>query len=205
MNLQKLEEAKKYFLTRYPGGFDDEKMKEIAKKHKPKKMFEMAHEFLTREAFNAPERLLENWVKLVSRSSMVSLFEKPKFRDLCKGLPGPERGLLIKGLEEFLYGNREFGFESMVDLLDHYKLAKWTLVTIAPFYFKPEEEVFVKPTTTKMAINFFELEDLKYKAKPTFSFYENYRKQFLKMKKTVDVTKDNAAFGGFIMITAGER
>lgn len=205
MNLEKIEVAKANFFHQYPNGFNDEKMKDIEKKHKPKKMMEMASEYLRKDAFNKPDILLDNWSKIVSRSSMVSVFEKPKFKDLTKLLNGDEKEILVKSLYEFLHGNREFGFEAMVDFLDHYKLAKWTLVTIAPFYLKPTEEVFVKPTTTKMAINYFELEGLKYKAKPSFSFYEEYRKQFLKMKKLVNVTEDNAAFGGFIMITADNQ
>lgn len=54
-----------------------------------------------------------------------------------------------------------------------------------------------------MAISYFELEDLKYSAKPTYEFYKNYKKEFLKLKKAADVTTDNGAFGGFIMITTG--
>ena len=82
MNTEKLNKAKEHFMILYPNGFEDEKMEEIAKKHKPQKMRRMAEEFFPREAFKRPVELMEHWVKIVSQSSMVSLFEKPKFRDL---------------------------------------------------------------------------------------------------------------------------
>ncbi len=204
MNIQRLKEAKKHFYQLYPQGIADDQMNVIEKKHKPQKMMAMAQEFFQRDAFLNPDTLMENWVKIVSQSSMVSLFEKPKFRDFSKSINGDEKMLLVKGLEEFLYGDREFGFDTMVDILGQYKMAKWTLITIAPFYFKPTEEVFIKPTTTKMAINYFELQGLKYSPKPSFDFYEAYRHQFITMRDRVKITQDNAAFGGFIMISAGE-
>jgi len=203
MNLQKLDLAKRYFLDLYPQGFDDPQMEEIRKKHKPEKMRDMALELFKKEAFQNPDKFLEDLQKLISRSSMVSVFEKPRFRDFTRGLNGDEKEIFTKGMKELLLGDREMGFQILLDILQYYKLGKWTLITICPYYFKPTEEVFIKPTTAKMAIQYFELEDLVYSPKPSFEFYEAYRARIKSMMERVQLTDDFAAFGGFIMITAG--
>ena len=46
------------------------------------------------------------------------------------------------------------------------KLAKWSLITICPVYFRPQQEVFVKPTTVKGVIAHFELDELQYRPQP---------------------------------------
>lgn len=203
MNYRKLDLAKQHFLDLYPLGFADPQMEDIRKKHKPDKMREMALEIFHREAFLYPDTLLENMSKIISRSSMVSVFEKPRFRDFTRGLNSDEKEIFAKGLEEWFYGDREMGFQILLDILQYYKLGKWTLLTICPYYFKPTEEIFIKPTTAKMAINYFELEDLVYSPRPSFEFYEAYRARIKSLMNRVQITDDFAAFGGFIMITAG--
>lgn len=203
MNKEKIEIAKKVFYNAYPLGFEDEKMVEIKKKHRIGKVHQFAIDALKKDSFSNTQNVLDNWVKLINKSSMVSLFEKPKFRDMIKILNPSEKEVIVKGLYEFLYGDLDLGFQLMLEVLEHYKLAKWTLITAAPYYLKPEEEVFIKPTTVKMAIEYFEFDCIKYKPKPTLEFYTEYKKEFLKLKKIVNVTNDNAAFGGFIMIATG--
>lgn len=203
MNYEKIDIAKKIFYEIYTDGFEDEKMEHVKKKHKTCKMHELSCELFTREAFNRTDDLLNSWVKVVGRSSMVSVFDKPKFRDIVKYMALGEKEILVNGLKEFLYGDKAFGFQSMIDILSEYKLAKWTLLTIVPYYLKPQEEVFIKPTTTKNAISFFELDGVKYSPKATYEFYKEYKQRFLELKKEVGVTDDNAAFGGFIMISTG--
>lgn len=204
MNLQKLDLAKQHFLNLYPQGFDDPQMEDIRKKHKPEKMRDMAQDIFHKEAYLNPSKFLEDIQKLVSRSSMVSVFEKPKFRDFSRGLNSDEKEIFAKGMNELLHGDREMGFRILLDILQYYKLGKWTLLTICPYYFKPKEEIFIKPTTAKMAIQYFELEDLVYSPKPSFEFYEAYRARIKSMMERVKLTDDFAAFGGFIMITAGD-
>lgn len=203
MNKEKLEIAKEVFYNIYPNGFNDEKMADIKKKHPIEKMSNMTRELLQIDEFDNPDKVLDNWILIVKRSSMVSVFEKVKLKDLIKVLNPDEKEILANGLKELLFGNKEFGFQSMVDILSFYKLAKWTVLTISSYYLYPEDEVFIKPTTTKAAIAYFELEGVKYSAKPTYEFYLNYKKEFLKLKKAANVTTDNAVFGGFIMITTG--
>jgi len=203
MNLTKLKEAEERFFIEYPGGFSNPSMLEIAKKHKVDKMNKLTQESFAIEQFANPREIAESMVKIVSRSSLISLFEKPKFRDLVSSLTDYEKERLSDGLKEFLYGNQEMGFKLMADLLTEYKLAKWSLMTVCPVYFRPRVEVFVKPTTAKNVIEYFELEGLQYSPKPTYEFYKEFREQINQMKKEVDSSLqfDNAAFTGFLMMT----
>ncbi|MCX7772382.1 MAG: hypothetical protein N2376_04630, partial [Clostridia bacterium] len=141
----------------------------------------------------------------IGQSSLISVFEKPKFRELVQALNEIEKEHLALGLKEFLHGNQEFGFNMMLGVLKQYKLAKWPLLTVCPMYFRPGYEVFIKPTTTKGVISFFELEGPKYSPTPTYSFYTFYREKINQMKKEVDASfqNDNAAFCGFLMMSMG--
>lgn len=203
MNLKKLKQAEQAFFDRYPGGFDNPEMVAIGKKHKMDKMVEFAQEGFARRNFKLPDLIAENMIKVVSRSSMVSLFEKPKFRDFVRALPTKRRDQLAAGMENLLHGEEQLGFESMVEVLRSGKLAKWSLMTICQTYFRPEEEVFIKPTTAKGVIEYFELEGLVYKPAPTWEFYERYRSVINEMKSRVDpsLSPYNAAFSGFLMMT----
>ena len=76
-------------------------------------------------------------------------------------------------------------------------------MTICLYHYRPEKDVFVKPTTTKNVIRQFELEDLEYRPRPSFSFYTRYRDAIHDMKAAVDprLSPNNAAFTGFLMMT----
>ena len=203
MNLEKLQIAQQDFLLAFPEGFQHPKMLEVGKKHKMDKMIEFAQEVFNKPAFNQTDKILENWVKLVSRSSMVSMFEKPRFKEMVNDLSAQEREQLADGLYEFLYGDQQRGFEQQLDILIHYKLAKWSLISIAPAYVSPQKEVFVKPTTAKGVIKYFDLQGVEYKAKPSWAFYQEYRKQILVMSDFVDsgLKPNTAAFCGFLMMS----
>ena len=77
MNLKKLKQAEEAFFNRYPGGFENPEMMEIGKKHKMDKMITFAQEGFVRRNFKLPNLIVDSMIKVVSRSSMVSLFEKP--------------------------------------------------------------------------------------------------------------------------------
>ncbi len=203
MNLEKLKAAEAQFLQLYPMGFDDPEMQKIGKKHKMPQMIEQCQTVFSEHEFNKPHIIVENMVKMISRSSMVSMFEKPKFRDFVKSLPGGDVDRLSEAFFEQLHGNQQQGFEQMLDLLRTQKLAKWSLVSILPNYVYPTREVFVKPTTAKGVIKHFELEDVTYKPQPTWAFYQKYKSQIMDMKQHVDptLTSSNAAFSGFLMMS----
>lgn len=203
MNLEKLKDAEAQFLQLYPLGFEDPEMQIIGKRHKMPQMIEQCQSVFAQPEFNKPHVVVENMVKMISRSSMVSMFEKPKFRDFVKSLSGSDMDRLSEGFFEQLYGNQKQGFEQVLDLLRTQKLARWSLISILPNYVFPNQAVFIKPTTAKGVIAYFELEDLVYKPQPSWEFYLKYQAQIMQMKTHVDptLTSSNAAFSGFLMMS----
>jgi hypothetical protein len=204
MNINRLKTAESNFLHAYPEGFADPVIVEIAKKHKIDKIHKLALDSFAKPQFKHCTRINTAITKLISQSSMVSVFEKVRFRDFMKSVPDYEQDILAAGLKQFLHGDQEIGFQMMTDLLATYKLAKWPLLTACPYYYRPETEVFMKPTTVKGVIDYFELTGLKYSPQPTYLFYRTYRDQVLEMKKLVSNTlgyNDNAAFCGFLMMS----
>jgi hypothetical protein len=207
MNKAKLRDAEERFLMRFPGGFSNPLMLELVKKHKVEKMKKMAQNSFAIEQFENPANIVDSMAKIVSQSSLISLFEKPKFRDLVKVLGYSEKERIALGLQEFLHGDQAVGFEAITGLLQEYKLAKWPLITVYPIYYRPSVEVFIKPTTAKGIIEYFELTGLKYNPLPTFGFYQAFREQIMRMKQEVhpSLQVDNAAFCGFLMMTLENR
>ena len=190
-------------MARYPGGFDHPELQAIAKKHKMASLVEFTQKAFSKKAFRDTGQICDDMVKVVSRSSMVSMFEKPKFRDFVKRLSLNEKQFLADALKKILHGKQQAGLEAMVDLLLTEKLAKWSLVTIIPAYYAPTEEVFVKPTTAKAIIQQLELSSLEYKPRPSWSFYDAYRTVVNEAKQQVNesFSTSNAAFTGFLMMS----
>lgn len=201
MNLKRLKHAEEDFLFQYPGGFENPEMIEIRKKHKLDKMIEMTQDAFVKRNFKLPNLIVENMVKIITRSSLISVFEKPKFRDFVYSLPPDERKRLAKGLEGTLHGDEQRGFETIADVLRNGKLAKWSLMTVCQAYYRPDVEVFVKPTIAKGVIEYFDLSPLHYNPKPTWAFYEQYRTAINEMKTHVEesLARYNIGFTGFLM------
>jgi hypothetical protein len=206
MNLEKLKDAEAYFLELYPKGFDDEALAEIRKRHNTAKIGEQVKEMFAKDNFGMPELICENFSKIVSKATLVSLFEKPKVRDMIKQMSLAQKDMLSIGLYELLYGDKKEGFDELVDILSTYKLAKWSIISLIPYYFYRDKEFFIKPTTTKNVIKYFEIEKVIYKPKPTYEFYIEYKKILEQMKKSIDLKiDDNAAFTGFLMMSMQEE
>lgn len=203
MNKRKLKQAEKIFFKKYPDGFHHPELAAIGKKHKMDKMITMAQQSFIKSRFSKHQQVAADMIKIIARSSMVSMFEKPKFRDFVPTLQESELKQMTNGLKNFLHGNQTKGFNAMVEVLKQGKLAKWSLVTIIPAYFHPDSEVFVKPTTAKGVIDYFELKDITYKPTPTWDFYAKYKEDILTMKALVDesIAPNNAAFCGFLMMS----
>jgi len=206
MNIELLKAAESKFMSQYPGGFDNEEMKVIAKRHRIDKMSALVQEVFAKEKFIFPEQIVENMIKVISRSSMVSLFEKPKFRDYARSLAPIQKEILAQGLYDMLHGNQENGFNQMLGVLVDGKLGKWSLMTIIPVYYYPNREIFVKPTTTKNVIRVFGLEDLIYRPRPSYGFYVKYKAYIEEMKGHVNIfcRPNNPAFTGFLMMVMEE-
>lgn len=202
MNINKLKDVESEFLEIYPEGFEDANFFPTMKKFKPEKHTEFAKEVLAKEKFSNPAQVIDGFFKTVQKSMMVSLFDKLKLKDMITTLNSYEKDMLSIELYEFLYGNKKEGFEGLVEFLAEYQLAKWTIISVIPYTLNREKEYFIKPTTTKNIIKYFELENLEYKPRPSFFFYETYTKTLDKMKKNIDksLRGDNAAFTGFLRV-----
>jgi hypothetical protein len=204
MNYEKLRTAEADFLQRYPGGFFDPEMASIKKKHDIDKLADFTRQSFARSNFNRPEFITESLVKVVSRSSMVSRFEKPRFRDFIQSLNSHEREALAAAFEKRLYGRKKGqGFDEIQGMLSHHKLAKWSVISVVPFYFAPGKEAFVKPTTAKGILKFLEIDDLVYKPTPSWEFYQGYRRLLDEIKATVvpTLSPNYAALTGFMMMS----
>lgn len=202
MNYQKLKDAEASFLQRYPGGFADPGMESVKKKHNVDKLVEFSQQNLSRASFNRPELIAETLVKIVSRSSMVSRFEKPKFRDFINSLNSHEKQALADTMEKRLYGRqKQRGFDEFLGMLSHHKIAKWAVISAVPFYFSPRKEAFVKPTTAKGILSYLEVTDLEYKPTPSWAFYRGYLNLLAEIKREVvpSLSPNNAALTGFLM------
>ncbi len=68
-------------------------------------MVKFAQDCFAPDKFANIEEISDNMIKLVQRSSMVSVFEKPKFKDMVKGMDFGERELLAGSLYELLHGD----------------------------------------------------------------------------------------------------
>ena len=202
MNLVKLKDLESEFLCRYQKGFEDEHFFPTIKKFNPEKLEEFAKDGLKKENFSNPNLLIEGFFKTIQKSVMVSLFDKLKLKDAISSLNFYEKDMLSIEIYELLYGNKKEGFEGLVEFLAQYNLAKWTIISVAPYCLNRHSEYFIKPTTTKMIIKYFELKELIYKPKPSFEFYENYSKALDEMKSNLhdSLTFDNVAFTSFLKV-----
>lgn len=204
MNIRKLKEAEAAFLSRFPEGFKDPDpwMERIRKRHKVDKLVDFTRDNLTDITFSQPHKFTEVLISIITRSSMVSRFEKPPFRRFVDSLDSKDRRKLAEAFRKRLFGRKKReGFEEIVSLFVRFKLARWSLVSAVPFYFSPTKEAFVKPTTAKKIIAYLEMKDLHYHARPDWEFYIGYRKLILDIRKLVDsnLISNNAAITGFLM------
>ena len=202
----KLKQLQGTFLIQYPQGFDDPQMQVITKKHPIAKMTDFAHQHFSPSASGNVHLCAQNMQKIISRSSMISMFEKPKFKSLINVLNEYVKAYLVDSLLEYLHGNQQRGFEGMMQILAMENLAKWSLLTIIPAYFSPQDEVFIKPTTVKNILKHFEITDITYKPTPSWEFYTRYRDLINEAKAQVhpSLSPNNPAFCGFLMMTTKE-
>lgn len=202
MNEDRLLEAQATFLSRYPGGFSDPEMAPIIKRHNVDKLSDFARDNLTPANFNRPEFIADTVLKIVSRSSMVSRFEKPKFRDFIGCLNSQEKEAFAGALEKRLTGRaKKRGFEELVGMMQPHGIAKWSVVSVVPFHMAPQKEAFVKPTTAKGIIANLEVSGLEYRPQPTWEFYQAYQRLLRDIRRIVSpvLAPNNAALTGFLM------
>lgn len=190
------------FLEVHPEGLQGEEFDEIRKKHKTGRLHAYLLDAFEKENFSMIEPIIADMVKIIQRASMVSLFEKPKFRDYVNALSTEKKEVLVFGLYELIHGDQEKGFNEILSILIEGKMARWTLISAFLYYSNPETEVFCKPTTVKNIIKTLEVEDLVYKPRPSYDFYVKFRQLINDIKENGDprLGNDNAAVTGFLMM-----
>lgn len=203
MNKGRLLFLENKFLSAYPQGFQAEEMIKVGKKHNVRKIEKFVHETCSENNLNKGIYIIEDIIKIVTKSSMVSVFEKMKFKDLIREFDNNEKLQFIDAVYENIHGDEEEGFKQLVNILSPYKLAKWPLISVFRAYYNLNYDVFMKPTTVKKIISFLELNEITYNSTPTYSFYVKYREYINLMKSEVDksLSPNNPAFSGFLMIT----
>lgn len=203
MNIEKLKQLESEFIRRYPLGFDDPELMAVAKKHKVEEMKNFVHDHFSKENFNDPSAISRAFTKLIEKSSLVSTFEKVKYKNAVKLFNQDDIEMLSSALWDILYGDQRHGFNQLVLLLATFDLAKWPILTVLGLYYNGDFEVLVKPTTVKSVLNYLEVMDIKYTSKPNYDFYLQYRTLIndLKVRTGKSIATDNGAYCGFLMIT----
>lgn len=203
MNINKLKILESKFFAIYPGGFENEVLRKISKKHNFVKISDYVKEVCSKESLKKGVEAIDGIMKVVSKSSMVSVFEKMRFRDLVKEFDLTEKALVVGAVYDLLHGDEEEGFTDLYNLLAPYKLAKWPILTVFRAYYYSSTDLLIKPTTVKKILKYLEITDIEYSPKASYSFYDKYRSHINHLKLKVDsrLSPSNAAFSGFMMIS----
>ncbi len=149
MNVQKLRQLEKEFLYVYPKGFESETLEGVKKKHKLLKTSEFFKMACSKESIESGLDSIDDIIMAVTKSSMVSVFEKIKFKDMIQSICKEEKFEFLDALYENIYGVEEERFKALVSLLSKYNMAKWPIVTCFRAYLNIQYDVFMKPTTVK--------------------------------------------------------
>lgn len=202
MNIENLKDLEAEFLDEYPKGFDDERLLKLMKKFNPDKLEKISKEAFDKKNFSQPDLICQNFINIISKSVVISFYDKLKLKDAFINMGMYEKDMFSIALYDILYKNKKEGFDSIVEILSKYNLAKWTLITIIPYYMNRKNDYFIKPTTSKNIINYLELDNLIYKPRPSYEFYVNYKKNLDKLKKVTQksFTKDNICFTAFLRL-----
>ena len=146
--------------------------------------------------------LIEATRRLVGNALLIILLMFIAYGLFADLVPAPLKGPTVKWERLLVYLYIDTNALIGLPLLVAAKIARWSLISIGPVYFKPQREVFVKPTTAKKIIDHLELDHLTYKPRPSWEFYAGYRQALLEMKSQVNpsLTPNNAAFTGFLMM-----
>lgn len=154
MKIEKLKDIEFEFFEAYPDGFENEKHMKMMKNFNPDKLELICKELFAKENFSTPEIVCENFIKMVSKSVVISFYDKLKLRDAIKAMGIYEKDMLSIALYDLLYGDKKDGFDGFVEILSEHNLAKWTLISLVPYYMNRYSEYYIKPTTTKKILSY---------------------------------------------------
>src|SRR5574344_430366 len=206
MNIEKLKECEERFFEYYKDGFEDEKLAKTVKLFNTQKFHTLTKNSFALENFSNIEQIAQDFFTILLKSPLISFYEGDLLKNALKNLTSYEKDMLSIYLKDILYAknedNKKDSFDELVELLASKNLAKWHIITLIPYYFSPNKNYFLKPSTTRNIIKYFELKDIKYNSKPSFEFYKNYTNNLLKMKNSVNpkLIDDNGRFTGFLRL-----
>ena len=106
-------------------------------------------------------------------TQLLSPFEKISAQNLLRG---PDADRYVSAAATFALKGTKNTFLKLVRMLEEHQLAKWTLATYLPLFWKPDEHMYLKPESTKdYAERVGHPLALVYEAKPTFETYQSTR------------------------------
>lgn len=88
----------------------------------------------------------EDALAVFRKTNLLSPFEKTRVQELLRG---PASDDFVRGAAMFANGDVEGGISKMHRSAEAYDVAKWTVLTYLPFFWKPDEHMFLKPEVTK--------------------------------------------------------
>ncbi len=181
------------FFSIYPDGFNDEAMLKAKKKHDDSKIIDFFANLTENDFKNKrPETLCEQISKILSKSTMISTFEKITFRNYIanKDIQLP----FLMSLYNLIYYYNEESFNDFIDALSLLKeernafAAKWPIVTFFTYY-NIEHAFPVKPTTVKKVAKMLNF-DIEYNSRPNFTTYEKINTMYNNFKNNNDLLKN---------------
>jgi len=185
-----LEKAVRKFLRKFPAGFRDETYLAWERDYKWQAHLEWEDQLnaLKLKALlkaDAYQEIAARAVKIESSRSLLFSFEKMALRDAVREEHGAR--LFAEGLFEYLHGtgSLEQRFVNWVAIVDRLprkqtRVLTWPLVTVFGFIAQPEQHIFLKPNTTKVAARKIGL-PFDYSSRPNWRTYQSY----LMLAKTV--------------------
>ncbi|MDH6603602.1 hypothetical protein OKW23_000742 [Bacilli bacterium PM5-9] len=187
------------FLLKYPNGLNDQAFIDLSKKHKSSyKILEIVKNEIDLESFVLEDTYHINKnisliIKIVTRSSMISVFEKVAFKHYLED--SKIHSIFLNALYHMLKDFNEDTMNEFVYVLNmrkveiNRKVATWPLITFFLIYFDEYNEVFIKPTTIKRLAKLLEC-DIKYESMPNYMTYQNVKKMVLEYKKQSKLVKN---------------
>lgn len=138
--------ARNRFLRFFPRGFNDEDFvkEERAYKLNAKAKLDAAANLDT--VLLSPAGSGKAALAAFRATNLLPSFEKTR---LEAALRGPHADAFVAGAAQFAAGDRKGGLSIMEKALRHYDVARWTAATYLPFLWRPNREMFLKPTVTR--------------------------------------------------------
>jgi len=101
---EKLQVLQNTFFSIYPDGFNSPEFQHLEKKHKLTKTNKKIHEIFNSNIINNDIEFLDAITKILSSSSIISVFEKIKFRNFMKEIHTEQKNNMSQAIKELLMG-----------------------------------------------------------------------------------------------------